>query len=60
MRFTIRDLLWLTALVAVACGGAVNYIEAGRRFVIQCDNAWQQIEISPPLLMGRDSVPPPW
>lgn len=24
MRFTIRDILWLTALVAVACAGAIN------------------------------------
>jgi hypothetical protein len=59
-RFTIRDLMWLTLLVAVACGGVVNTMELARRFVAECDSAWRQISASAPPLMGRESVVAGW
>ena len=59
-RYTIRDLLWLTVFVAVACAGLANSRQvaavAERWGLAICKEA---VKIGPPL-MGRGSVEPEW
>ena len=74
-RFTIRDLLWLTVVVAVALFGAINYyrlLETHKRLINEREKArreelaltrkWQQQRSQPifvPRGLIRDMYPQP-
>lgn len=55
-RFTIRDLLWLMALVAVACAQMVNLRQATAVAQRWSDAACKEIAKIGPPLMGRKSL----
>jgi hypothetical protein len=59
-RFTIRDLLALTVVVATLCAAFVNSRVLVRALAAQCDKAWDHFSAYDPPLTGRDSVPPEW
>ena len=75
MKFTIRDLLWLTVVVAVALVGAIKYYdlleqherllnkrEKWRREQLALTRQWQKQRPQPivlPRVSIRDMYPPP-
>jgi hypothetical protein len=59
-RFTIRDVLCVTATIALALGMFVNLPHLASAVSKIYDGVWQQAaQIGVPL-MGRESVPPQW
>ncbi len=56
MRFTIRDLLWLTVVVAVAFAGIANYRQLTTVVERWSAAVWNDISQMEPPLMGRKSV----
>jgi len=59
-RFTIRDLMWLTAIVAVSCVGFANSRQIAAAAKLLSEHLGEQAtQIGPPL-MGRQSVEPEW
>jgi hypothetical protein len=59
-RFTTRDLLLLTAVVAISCVGFANSRQFAAASKMLSEHLSQQAaQIGPPL-MGRQSVEPEW
>jgi hypothetical protein len=56
MRFTIRDLLWLTVVVAVAFAGIANYRQLTTVVERWSASVWNDVSQMEPPLMGRKSV----
>ena len=57
-RFTIRDLLWITAFIGFLLAGFANVRPVAKAMRRWSDALWQEAaQIGPPL-MGRDSAPP--
>jgi len=59
-RFTIRDLLWLTAVVAFSCAGFANSRQIAAAAQKLSEHVCQEAAQIGPLLMGQQSVPPEW
>jgi hypothetical protein len=57
-RFTIRDLLWLTLVMALALGWIVNFQHLAATLDRLSEAAWMHAaEIGSPI-MARDKAPP--
>jgi hypothetical protein len=58
-RFTLRDLLWLTLLVAISLSVVANLRPMRKLASAAYDSVWGEFEKIVPL-SGSDSVPPEW
>jgi hypothetical protein len=54
-RFTIRDLFWLTLVVAMTCAGMINLRQTAQRWN---DALRKDVSKMKPPLMGRKSLQP--
>ena len=59
-RFTIRDLLLLTAVVALSCVGFANSRQIAAAARMLSEHVGRQADQIGPPLMGRQSVSPEW
>jgi len=59
-RFTIRDLLLLTTVVAVVFAGVANLRQVDLVLKRVSTSIWNRVSKTEPPLMGRDSVEPEW